>query len=380
MEGPDGQLQRFCQQCGRFHLLSAFDDNKRSCRERLARHNERRKRRIAAAASASKLSQASGTTSYSDGDHGSWAPPMQGEIWDLNAGQGIGQGTDTLEELHLRLQASRQAALLGSVGIPRLLAPSSSPAVLALPIEQQRVVLATDAMSEPQLGAMQAVAPQATSTLPALASQQFQALEHPHSLALPDSFPSGRTFFATSGVVDRRPASWPLPTLNISEAHGAASGSATALMPLHTVIMQPCDMEARPAAYLCSLTGATQDVSLTGTPATYVQLGSMISSQRLQGALSHPSLTLHTSLAGHLDAQMQDAGAGLGRPGIRVLGEHQTLDSIWQTLQLPNRDDSAAPRLSTPNSGLPHAQATATAPGAGGMVLQLQDIRFLGNP
>eukprot|EP00210_Caulerpa_lentillifera_P005415 g5177.t1 len=42
----DGQPQRFCQQCGRFHLLSEFDNKKRSCRARLHRHNERRRKRL----------------------------------------------------------------------------------------------------------------------------------------------------------------------------------------------------------------------------------------------------------------------------------------------------------------------------------------------
>jgi len=41
----DGRLQRFCQQCGRFHLLSEFDGAKRSCRSRLQRHNARRRKR-----------------------------------------------------------------------------------------------------------------------------------------------------------------------------------------------------------------------------------------------------------------------------------------------------------------------------------------------
>lgn len=36
--------QRFCQQCSRFHLLGEFDDGKRSCRKRLAGHNERRRK------------------------------------------------------------------------------------------------------------------------------------------------------------------------------------------------------------------------------------------------------------------------------------------------------------------------------------------------
>ncbi|KAK9274396.1 hypothetical protein L1049_019210 [Liquidambar formosana] len=39
-----GQEQRFCQQCSRFHAVSEFDDSKRSCRRRLAGHNERRRK------------------------------------------------------------------------------------------------------------------------------------------------------------------------------------------------------------------------------------------------------------------------------------------------------------------------------------------------
>ncbi|KAJ9187369.1 hypothetical protein P3X46_002832 [Hevea brasiliensis] len=40
----NGVEQRFCQQCSRFHLLDEFDDGKRSCRKRLAGHNERRRK------------------------------------------------------------------------------------------------------------------------------------------------------------------------------------------------------------------------------------------------------------------------------------------------------------------------------------------------
>ncbi|CAK7322744.1 unnamed protein product [Dovyalis caffra] len=39
-----GIRQRFCQQCSRFHELSEFDETKRSCRRRLAGHNERRRK------------------------------------------------------------------------------------------------------------------------------------------------------------------------------------------------------------------------------------------------------------------------------------------------------------------------------------------------
>ncbi|KAG1672795.1 hypothetical protein FOA52_002783 [Chlamydomonas sp. UWO 241] len=41
----DGRLQRFCQQCGRFHPLAAFDGARKSCREQLNKHNARRRRR-----------------------------------------------------------------------------------------------------------------------------------------------------------------------------------------------------------------------------------------------------------------------------------------------------------------------------------------------
>ncbi|KAF7124126.1 hypothetical protein RHSIM_Rhsim12G0073700 [Rhododendron simsii] len=40
----NGVEKRFCQQCSRFHLLAEFDDGKRSCRKRLAGHNERRRK------------------------------------------------------------------------------------------------------------------------------------------------------------------------------------------------------------------------------------------------------------------------------------------------------------------------------------------------
>ncbi|URD76401.1 Squamosa promoter-binding-like protein [Musa troglodytarum] len=41
----DGRSKRYCQQCGKFHMLSDFDEGKRSCRRKLERHNKRRRRR-----------------------------------------------------------------------------------------------------------------------------------------------------------------------------------------------------------------------------------------------------------------------------------------------------------------------------------------------
>ncbi|KAK6919091.1 SBP domain [Dillenia turbinata] len=53
----NGIRQRFCQQCSRFHELSEFDETKRSCRRRLAGHNERRRK-------TSTDSQAEGSSSH----------------------------------------------------------------------------------------------------------------------------------------------------------------------------------------------------------------------------------------------------------------------------------------------------------------------------
>lgn len=41
----DGHDKRYCQQCGKFHVLSDFDEGKRSCRRKLERHNNRRRRK-----------------------------------------------------------------------------------------------------------------------------------------------------------------------------------------------------------------------------------------------------------------------------------------------------------------------------------------------
>ncbi|KAL6603099.1 hypothetical protein ACP70R_043460 [Stipagrostis hirtigluma subsp. patula] len=45
-----GKQQRFCQQCSRFHVLTEFDEAKRSCRKRLAEHNRRRRKPAATVA------------------------------------------------------------------------------------------------------------------------------------------------------------------------------------------------------------------------------------------------------------------------------------------------------------------------------------------
>uniref|UniRef100_A0A0A9CW56 SBP-type domain-containing protein n=1 Tax=Arundo donax TaxID=35708 RepID=A0A0A9CW56_ARUDO len=41
----DGVQKRYCQQCGKFHILVDFDEDKRSCRRKLERHNKRRRKK-----------------------------------------------------------------------------------------------------------------------------------------------------------------------------------------------------------------------------------------------------------------------------------------------------------------------------------------------
>ncbi|GMI85335.1 squamosa promoter binding protein-like 5 [Hibiscus trionum] len=54
-----GLRQRFCQQCSRFHELPEFDESKRSCRRRLAGHNERRRKSSAESSSSSSAVEGS---------------------------------------------------------------------------------------------------------------------------------------------------------------------------------------------------------------------------------------------------------------------------------------------------------------------------------
>ncbi|XP_075110490.1 squamosa promoter-binding-like protein 8 [Nicotiana tabacum] len=72
-----GLTQRFCQQCSRFHLLSEFDNGKRSCRKRLADHNRRRRKNQQANIENSNKSQL-GSTRNSSSDSLARSPPDSG--------------------------------------------------------------------------------------------------------------------------------------------------------------------------------------------------------------------------------------------------------------------------------------------------------------
>ncbi|KAI3894212.1 hypothetical protein MKX03_022637 [Papaver bracteatum] len=76
-----GIEQRFCQQCSRFHVISEFDDSKRSCRRRLAGHNERRRKSSSSDATSSRNSSSQETRS-TDGRI-SYISPTNGRVHSL---------------------------------------------------------------------------------------------------------------------------------------------------------------------------------------------------------------------------------------------------------------------------------------------------------
>lgn len=84
-----GLEQRFCQQCSRFHRLPEFDQGKRSCRRRLAGHNERRRKPPPGSLLSSRLGRLSSSlfgdsTSRSGGfllDFSSYSKHSERELW-----------------------------------------------------------------------------------------------------------------------------------------------------------------------------------------------------------------------------------------------------------------------------------------------------------
>ncbi|XP_022742649.1 squamosa promoter-binding-like protein 9 [Durio zibethinus] len=67
-----GLEQRFCQQCSRFHQLPEFDQGKRSCRRRLAGHNERRRKPPTGSLLSSRFSRLSSSIFESSSRGGSF--------------------------------------------------------------------------------------------------------------------------------------------------------------------------------------------------------------------------------------------------------------------------------------------------------------------
>ncbi|PSC70905.1 2,4-dihydroxyhept-2-ene-1,7-dioic acid aldolase [Micractinium conductrix] len=66
----DGVPSRFCQQCGRFHELAAFDGHQRSCREQLAYRSKRRKQLRQQQQESGGDGSSGAASSAAEGEHG----------------------------------------------------------------------------------------------------------------------------------------------------------------------------------------------------------------------------------------------------------------------------------------------------------------------
>ncbi|GER52479.1 squamosa promoter-binding protein [Striga asiatica] len=121
-----GLEQRFCQQCSRFHLLPEFDEGKRSCRRRLAGHNERRRK----PQQVSLLSPRYGTTlfpSVFDNNNNNNISKTRGFMMDF------GSYTQPLRSSFLNSTpaqeglTNRAAAMSAKLQLPMLNNPQNSP-------------------------------------------------------------------------------------------------------------------------------------------------------------------------------------------------------------------------------------------------------------
>lgn len=89
----EGIVQRFCQQCSRFHAIGEFEGDKRSCRAQLQRHNARRRRKAAERSKARAAAAGpSGSPTAANGDtgNGSYRRRSTGEGRGGSSSAGVG--------------------------------------------------------------------------------------------------------------------------------------------------------------------------------------------------------------------------------------------------------------------------------------------------
>jgi SBP domain len=86
----EGQSIRFCQQCGRFQLLDEFDGDRRSCRRKLEKHNERRRKLEGSLTDSDSGGEGSGRSRSGLKYHRSGSPPRPWGIPPLPVGASNG--------------------------------------------------------------------------------------------------------------------------------------------------------------------------------------------------------------------------------------------------------------------------------------------------
>ncbi|KAL4422680.1 hypothetical protein ABPG75_008877 [Micractinium tetrahymenae] len=123
----DGKEQRFCQQCGRFHEVQAFEGERRSCKESLARHKQRRKKAEALRAAQQEEEQKGGHVEESQQEEGQQEQGQKQE--NSNGDKQVGGG-------HVG-QVEHKAGSLASAAPPSLQATAVS-ATACTPRKQPR--------------------------------------------------------------------------------------------------------------------------------------------------------------------------------------------------------------------------------------------------
>ena len=92
----EGQSIRFCQQCGRFQLLDEFDGDRRSCRRKLEKHNERRRKLEGSITDSDSGGEGSGRSRSGFKYHRSGSPPRPWGNPPLPVGAGNGLDVDQM--------------------------------------------------------------------------------------------------------------------------------------------------------------------------------------------------------------------------------------------------------------------------------------------
>ncbi|CAL5030672.1 unnamed protein product [Urochloa decumbens] len=200
-----GAEQRFCQQCSRFHAISECDDQKRSCRRRLAGHNERRRKSNASEAMARGAAHAHGMPPFGHG----FLPPF-------------GFPASPAGALSLLSSATR-----GAGGAPWQLVPAPdisarSSAALDELIAENRAALLAWQFCSPSSSSLDRSPPRRRLAPPPPADDHQAAIwRHPH-----DGAGGGRYYRAAP------PASAGHTTLDLMQTAAAASAGAPPLRPV----------------------------------------------------------------------------------------------------------------------------------------------------
>lgn len=334
MVNGDGQLVRFCQQCGRFHLLTAFDDTKRSCRDRLARHNERRRRRPNEPSTASGGSKASGQGVDTDSGYGqdpNWSSRLRSVPSTAATAPFNNPSLSFWEQRQMQVQAlqmheleaAHQAHLLTSgIDVQGLSGPFN--------VIQAAHHAGSDFSGDLNSHYSQLTASEASANLQLLAQSRLmprmlvadEGLQvlyaRPHSIGAsvpglaPTATPAVLAAASAEARAQRKTLSWPLTQLRIEdipvEQQGLITGMSGAYGTVHHTFTD----------------GAVAVVH--GTSSTALPYLTTTSIDAASASLYSERLPIKVD--------PEDPNATGMQSDVRVLGENQTLDSIWENIML----------------------------------------------